>query len=286
MAASTNSLIANPFSSIIAPRDSSGPKGAVAGVGIAGLGGNEACGCDVPAVVASCRSNPVGKATLRGGGFMPVVFPLCAGDAVLNPSVPPLLALPRYAAPGHLASAIAAGSSAAVLATGVKAAGDLILTLTAAAGERQRFCAVLLEIGSNNNVTPGRTVLTLAGFDDFGLAITYTGIELRQSKMGSSQFLIMMMRNFSGLSIPVFGNIQKDLVIGATGENFALTAAATPNDATLINYSAGLQAADRTMVGTVTTGYLDTAYTLSTVVPATEYFDVLAMVVGEMAATR
>lgn len=272
----------NPLSLSTARNGGSGPS-APTGVGTS----PDACVCDAVKVASACRSNPYGQGTVRGGAFLPVVIPLCGGDGVLNPSVPPLVALPRYAAVGHLARAISLGEANPVSVSDTKVAGqDLTLTMSAPTGTRLRFAALLLEVGTSDDVTPGTTTLSITATDEGGNAISLPAVEIRQSQAGNSQWLIFMVRNVSGLSIPTFAEIRENFVIGAAGEAFALTAGAAPNDATSITFTAGLQAPDLDLVAVITEGAEGTVYTIKTVVPPTEYFDIMAAVVGDFMEKR
>lgn len=250
------------------------------------------CSCDARiGHVPTCRTQAGGASSVRHGAFMPPVIPLCGGDIVVSYGAPALLQAPAFAMQGFLAQALTRTPYAPVSVSGTKAAGNLTLDLKADTptagqpGNLHHFGALVLEVATSDNVAPGRTVLDIDFYDENGTPQSWTGIEVRQSKPGNSQFILVMNAIASGFAIPCFGRLSQDVIAVGT-EAYALTAAAAPNDATSITPTSGLRAPDFSCVATVRSGVTGTDYTLASVTATSEYFDILASAVQEAARAR
>jgi len=211
-------------------------------------------------------------------GKLPIAVKYCADDAILQFGRTREIDLPEYMLWELVGKAATFSPRAPIAVNAVKEAGTLSLDFAladpigTAQGNKYLFPAFMLEIGTNNNVTPGVSSIDIHGTFEDGQDWTQT-MEFSQGHVGVSRFVIMSTRTTEGSSYPSLFELSNGLLLTGAGDAIPLTAAAAPNDATSIVPTNGIRAIERQFSVDVTEANLGTNFRVELLTPVGRFWD-------------
>lgn len=173
-----------------------------------------------------CAPNGSKPAALKRG-TLPVIIPLCQGDQVNDPGRLNDCWVPESVVLGHFVRCAiyspAQPGIAALSASGVKAGGDLAMTLASTVLLAQTYLipGFTLDISTSMQVAPGVVTFDIAGFFENGAPWAQT-VQVSPTRVGTSRFIVLATRESSGGAYPVPAKIDvspADLTITVTRAN-------------------------------------------------------------------
>lgn len=191
-----------------------------------------------PACASGCETDNLGQSAnycARPGtqplalkrGTLPVIIALCPGDQINDAGRLNDCWVPESVVLGHFVRCAiyspAQPGIAALSAQGVKAGGDLALTLASSVVLAQTYLipGFSIDISTSLSVPPGICTFTIAGFFENGAPWEQT-VQVSPTRVGTSRFIVLATRESSGGAYPVPAKIDvapADLTITVTRAN-------------------------------------------------------------------
>jgi len=242
-------------------------------------GGGSCAPCNTGNATGNCGlpSGRVPRALKRG--TLPAVVALCEGDAIIRAGRQNAINVPAFVVEELFARGITSSPSAPLAQSGTVAGGVLTLTVTATAptlpsgaGSMILTPGFIVEIATNNNVSPGTTRLQASGLFEDGQ--TYLQVfEVTQAKQRNSRFLVTFTKEVGGGTYPSLIQVRNGELLTAVAGSIPLTAAAAPNDATAIVPTNGIRGPSTPFQLDVLDGVNGTNVRVELLSPDSQFYD-------------
>lgn len=235
-----------------------------------------------PPDVGNSRQGACGPADLPPGfrtGVVPVVMKYCPDDEVMQIGRTPTIQVPEYAVWDLIGRSATFSPRDPLQVAGTKGVGALALDIELDAladpsqqGNKYLFPAFMIEIMTNNNVSPGTTQIDVSGTFEDGQPWEQQ-LQFSQGHVGLSRFVVLATRTTQGGSYPSLFTVERELQLQGTGQATPLTAGVAPNDATSFTATNGIRGPNRTFNISVEVGNEDTNYRVELLSPVGQFWN-------------
>lgn len=212
-------------------------------------------------------------------GIMPTVITTCQTDAVVQVGRIDEMWVPEFIVWNFFARGADYSPAAPIQATGVKAAGDLVLTQNIPVfasrkptqGPKSLLIGNVVSIGTSANVTAGDSTIDMAGTFEDGSAYTQE-VQWSQGAAGNSRWLQMFSKEVQGGAYPALVELRaEDYLVVEVGTTADVSIAAGPTQS--LEFLDGLTAGPaQDLTTTVTQGNQGTNYTVQSLTPLSDYY--------------